>query len=230
MAEGISKRRDLRGGGRRRLLRIGAGAAFGALLAVVGPNLAFADLQLATVGCSDVSSFDVSVDTDTLNMLTNAVTSLNTENLGLSCSVAVQAPPPLPLGIIALAGNQTSVYATGGGSNDAGIHFAFSAHVDPGTGAAKGHANIQFADSTKVDGDVFCYNNFSPTTRFAQVGIMVNQGGTTSPLVFQTQDAGTPSSTQPSSWQIEPPGYSDNCNNADSPNNTIVKGNVVVRP
>jgi len=228
MTAGISRRRDLPAGGRRRLLRIVAGAAFGALLAFVGPSLAFADLQLATVACSDGSSFDVSVDTDTLNMLTNAVTSLNTENLGLTCSVTVQPPPPLPLGMIALAGNQTSIYATGGGSNNPGIHFAFSAHVDPNTNAAAGHANIQFADSTKVDGSVFCYNNFG-TTRFAVVGIMVlNQSGTTSPLIFQTRDNGTPGSTQASIWQIDPT-FTD-CSNFNTETDTMVQGNIVVRP
>lgn len=227
MTAGTSMRHGRGAEGGRKLGRMMAGAVLGALLALFGPTLAFADLQLATVGCSDGSSFDVSADTNTINMLTNAVTSLNTENLGLSCSVAVQAPPPLPLGMIALAGNTTSIYATGGGLNDAGIHFAFSAHVDPGTGAAKGHANIQFADSSKVDGTVFCYNNFG-TTRFAVVGIMVNRGGTTGPLIFQTQDNGTPSSTQPSIWQVDNV-YTD-CTNFDFNRNNIVKGNVVVRP
>ena len=230
MTAGISRRRDVPAGGRRRLLRILAGAALGALLALVGPTLSFADLQLATVGCSDGSQFDVSVDTDTLNMLSNSITSLNTEDLGLSCNVALQAPPPLPLGTIALAGNQTSMYATGGGSNDVGIHFAFSAHVDPDTGAVKGHANIKVGDSTKVDGSVFCYNNFG-TPRFAVVGITVqNQDGTTSPLIFQTRDAGNPSSARQSVWQIDNPNYFTDCGNADFDNNFIVNGNVVVRP
>ena len=227
MAAGSWRRHDHGAGGGRRLGRILAGALFGALLALFGPTLAFADLQLATVGCSDGSSFDVSVSTDTLNMLTNAVTSLNTENLGLSCSVAVLPPPPIPLGMIALAGNKTSVYATGGGMNDAGIHFAFSAHVDPDTGAPSGHANIQFADGTKVDGTVFCYNNFG-TTRFAVVGITVDGDGSSAPMIFQTRDAGTPGSAQPSTWQVDDPSFTD-CNNIDG-DNTIVKGNVVVRP
>jgi hypothetical protein len=171
----------------------------------------------------------VSVDTDTLNMLSNAVTSLNTENLGLSCSVAVQLPSPLPLGMVALAGNKTSVYATGGGWNDAGYHFAFSAHVDPDTAAAKGHANIKLPDGTKVDGTVFCYNNFG-TTRFAVVGIMADQGGTTSPLIFQTRDAGNPNSVQPSIWQVDDPTFFTDCTNFDFDHDTVVKGNVVVRP
>src|SRR6184192_3795945 len=209
MAAGIGRRRDHAAG--RKLGRIVAGAVFGALLALFGPTLAFADLQLATVGCSDGSSFDVSVITDTLNMLTNAVTSLNTENLGLSCSVAVLPPPPIPLGLIALAGNKTSVYATGGGMNDAGIHFAFSAHVDPDTGTPSGHANIQFADGTKVDGTVFCYSNFS-STRFAVVGIMVDQGGTNSPLIFQMRDGGNPSSAGPSIWHVDDLSFTD-CSN-----------------
>src|SRR6266480_7221620 len=226
MAAGIGRRRDHAAG--RKLGRIVAGAVFGALLALFGPTLALADLQLATVGCSDGSSFDVSVDTATLNMLTNAVTSLNTENLGLSCSVAVLPPPPLPLGMIALAGNKTSVYATGGGMNDANTHFAFSAHIDPDTGAATGHANIQFADSSRVEGTVFCYNNFG-TTRFAVVGIMVDQGGTSSPLIFQTRDTGTPNSTLASTWQVDGPSFTD-CSNFDADDNDIVKGNVVVRP
>src|SRR5256885_8954697 len=180
MAAGSWRRHDHGAGGGRRLGRIVAGAVFGALLALFGPTLAFADLQLATVGCSDGSSFDVSVDTDTLNMLTNAVTNLNTEDLGLICSVAVLPPPPIPLGMIALAGNKTSVYATGGGMDDAGLHFAFSAHVDPDTSDARGHANIQFADGTKLDGTVFCYNNFG-TTRFAVVGITIDRGDSTGP-------------------------------------------------
>src|SRR5205809_7197016 len=150
MAAGIGRRRDHAAG--RKLGRIVAGAVFGALLALFGPTLAFADLPLATVGCSAGSSFDVSVDTDTLNMLTNAVTNRNTENLGLSCSVTVLPPPPLPLGMIALAGSKTTMYATGGGMNDAGTHFAFSAHLDPDPSEARGHANIQFADSSKVEG------------------------------------------------------------------------------
>jgi len=228
MAAGSWRRRDHGAGGGGRLGRIVAGAVFGAVLALFGPALAFADLQLATVRCSDGSSFDVSVSTDTLNMLTNAVTNLNTENLGLSCSVAVLPPPPIPLGMIALAGSKTALYATGGGVNDAGTHFAFSAHVDPDTGAPTGHANIQFADSTRVDGTVFCYNNWG-TSRFAVVGITVDGGGSTAPLIFQTRDAGNASSAQASTWQIDDPSFTD-CNNFDFDNNTIVKGNVVVRP
>ena len=93
-----------------------------------------------------------------------------------------------------------------------------------------GGAQPSLDGSSSLDGSVFCYNNFG-TPRFAVVGITVqNQDGTTSPLIFQTRDAGNPSSARPSVWQIDNPNYFTDCGNADFDNNFIVNGNVVVRP
>ena len=58
---------------------------------------------------------------------------------------------------------------------------------------------------------------------------MVDQGGTSSPLIFQTRDTGTPNSTLASTWQVDGPSFTD-CSNFDADDNDIVKGNVVVRP
>jgi hypothetical protein len=179
------------------------------------------------VACDDGSSFDVSVDTDTLNMLSNAVTSINSEALGLSCSVNVQSP--LTLGVTASAANQTSIYAVGGGRNDADTHFSFSAHVDPDTGAFKGSAVIQQANAAKQKGSVFCYSNFGQT-RFAVVGINVqDSAGNTTPLIFQTRDTGTPSpGTPPQVWQLNT--TQTDCTTFDFDHNYVVQGNVTVRP
>ena len=57
---------------------------------------------------------------------------------------------------------------------------------------------------------------------------MVDQGGTNSPLIFQMRDGGNPSSAGPSIWHVDDPSFTD-CTNIDG-DNTIVKGNVVVRP
>ena len=206
-----------------------AGAASGGLLALAAPTIAVADVQLATIACSDGSQFDVSVDTDTLNVLTTAVTNLNGENLGLSCSLTVQ--PVISLGVIVGASSSpTQIYAVGGGSNDAETHFAFSAHVDPDTNAPMGTAVIAPANSAKQQGSVFCYNSFM-TTRFAVVGIQVqNPDGSTTMEFFQTQDTGSASTSTPQVWQIDTD-LTDCMTTFDNPpNNSIVQGNVVVRP
>jgi len=217
-------RRKTRG---HRPLRWVAAAAFGALVAMASPSVVLADVQLATIACSDGSQFTVSVDTDTLNLLTTAITSLNAENLGLSCTITVQLP--LSLGTAALASSTpTQIYSVGGGSNDANTHFSFSAHVDPDTGAPMGSAVIAPANSPKVQGSVFCYANFG-TTRFAVVGIQVqNPNGTSSPQIFQVRDTG-PASANPSQvWQLNA-GQAD-CSTFQGDTNHILSGNVVVRP
>jgi hypothetical protein len=217
---------------KHRLQKLLLGVASGTVLAIAVPSFAAADLQLATFGCSDGSSFQVSADTDTLNMLTNAVTNINTEDLGLSCSIQVDVPPPPPILFAApvLAGNQTSVYAVGGGVNDANVHFAFSAHLDPDTNTFKGSAVIQPENADRIKGDVSCYQ--SGGTRSAVVGINVqNSDGTTTTLVFQTQDTGSGGNTPPDHtqiWQIN--SDEKTCDGPRDPQNTVVKGNVVVRP
>lgn len=216
-------------GRRPRLFRWLVGVAAGATLAIASPSIVLADLQLATIACSDGSQFTVSVDTATLTQLTNAITSLNTESLGLTCSITVQLPVLLGVAVGA-SSTPTQVYAVGGGSNDASTHFAFDAHVDPDTGALIGSAVIQPANQAKFQGSAFCFSNFG-TTRFAVVGIQAqNPNGTTTPVVFQMRDAG-PAVTNPASvWQIDPASSQTNCSTFQGDTNHIVAGNVVVRP
>jgi hypothetical protein len=204
-----------------------AGAASGAVLAIASPTVVLADVQLATIGCSDGSQFTVSVDTDTVNLLTTAVTNLNNENLGLSCSITVQLP--LLLGTaVAASSTPTQVYAVGGGSNDAGTHFAFSAHLDPDTSQPTGSAVIAPANAPKIQGSVFCYSNFA-TTRFAVVGVLVqNPDATTTPVIFQTRDTGSASTSTPQVWQID--ASLMDCSTFPGDSSNIVQGNVVVRP
>jgi hypothetical protein len=234
MEKGRQLPREWRQACRARLSRWLIGAASGAVLAIASPTVVLADVQLASVGCSDGSQFTVSVDTDTLNLLTTAVTNLNNEDLGLTCSITVQLPVSLGTAVAA-SNTPTQVYAVGGGSNDAGTHFAFSAHVDPDSGSppcppasCMGTAVIAPASGPKIQGSVFCYDNFG-TTRFAVVGIQVqNPDGTTSPEVFQIQDTGPASSNPSQVWQINS-GQMD-CGTFVQPTNSVVQGNVVVRP
>src|SRR3989442_12329950 len=77
---------------RARLSRWVVGAASGAVLAIASPTVVLADVQLATIGCSDGSQFTVSVDNDTLNLLTTAVTHIKNQNHRLTCSITVSLP------------------------------------------------------------------------------------------------------------------------------------------
>jgi len=227
MENGKQLPRRWRQAGRGRLIHWLGGAASGAVLAIASPTVVLADVQLATIGCSDGSQFTVSVDTDTLNLLTTAVTNLNNENLGLTCSIMVQLPVSLGTAVAA-SSTPTQVYAVGGGSNDAGTHFAFSAHVDPDTGQTMGSAVLAPPSAPKIQGSVSCYSNFG-TTRFAVVGVLLqNPDASTSPVIFQTRDTGPASSNPSQIWQID--ASQADCSTFQADSSNIVQGNVVVRP
>lgn len=188
---------------------LGLAVSIAAVLLAAGNTVAFADLQLASVGCSDGSQFQVAADTNTLTKLTNTITAINTQPLGLTCGLNL-------LSSSSSTSSTTKAYAVGGGST-AGFHFSFSAHFDPDTLQPKGHAVVSSllvtSSGFQAEGPINCLQVAPPAQQvlIAHVGFLVTKSsGTGAPALgstyfFDVQDVGAPGTQIPPDQFDTPP-------------------------
>jgi hypothetical protein len=195
--------------------------AFALALVVGVPTAAPLSVQPVTIACSVGSPFTLAADPDTLTQLTFTLAAMSDPTCALTQTNPTAAP--------------ADTYAVGGGLNDSGTKFSFSAHLntpDP----PSGYAHIRgatFLGPADVQGHVICLTVSGNT---AHVGFEFEKGSSPSfPTFnfgsFDVEDNGPPGSGLPDRFTFTGAGVSAAfiCNLQTSPFNNVVHGNIVVR-
>jgi hypothetical protein len=218
-----------------------------AFWALAGMAPAGADtLQLAQVACSDGTQFNVSLDTDSLNQLSDVINDIDLQDLaGWTCTLTVLGPilsptvslaSRLPLGadsIVLLDSSTTAKQFSAGGGQTDSFHFAYAAHQDP-DGTYGGYSVLNLADGSQIKGHVTCVF-VPPQSRATVFTFRVDSfSGTGTDLTgdfvhMEAVDNGSPSQAPPSDTidMVNVDGLSG-CGSSGTAQN-VTSGNLVVR-